>query len=184
MTAEGKKALVIVSEFGVEEPELLQPVADLEAAGVEVTVASDTGGTIQTVTGDKDWASTYEPSTAIDQVSAADYDVVVVPGGTVNADTLRGNADVQQILQTTAEAGKTIAAICHAPWTLIDAGLTEGKTLTSYTSVRIDLENAGANWVDQGLKRCPANGWVLLTSRNPGDLDAFGRAIVDELADA
>lgn len=183
MTAQGKKALILVSDFGVEEPELLQPVADLEKAGIEVTVASDGGRTVQTVTGDKDWASTYEPDTSIADVDADEFDIVVLPGGTVNADQLRGQETVQQILSGFAEAGKPIAAVCHAPWALIDAGLAEGKTLTSYDSVRIDLENAGATWVDEQVKRCPAGGWVAITSRNPGDLDAFDQAIVDELAD-
>lgn len=184
MTAQGKKALILVTDFGVEEPELLQPIEDLKKAGIDVTVASDSGDTIQTVTGDKDWASTVEPDVSLDAVSADDFDIVVLPGGTVNADTLRGNAKAQALLQAMTSAGKPIAAVCHAPWTFIDAGLAEGKTLTSYSSVKIDLENAGATWVDEQVKRCPANGWVAITSRNPGDLDAFSKAIVDELATA
>lgn len=184
MTAQGKKALILVTDFGVEEPELLRPVEDLKKAGIEVTVASYSGKTIQTVTGDKDWASTFEPDSSLDAVDAADFDILVLPGGTVNADTLRGNDKVQALLQAMSRAGKPIAAVCHAPWAFIDAGLAEGKTLTSYTSVKIDLENAGATWVDEQVKRCPANGWVAITSRNPGDLDAFGQAIIDELANA
>lgn len=182
MTAQGKKALILVTDFGVEEPELLRPVEDLKKAGIDVTVASDTGKTVQTVTGDKDWASTLEPDTSLEDVSADDFDIVVLPGGTVNADTLRGNTTAHALLQAMSSAGKPIAAVCHAPWTFIDAGLAKGKTLTSYTSVKIDLENAGATWVDEQVKRCPANGWVAITSRNPGDLDAFSKAIVDELA--
>ncbi|YAL82995.1 type 1 glutamine amidotransferase domain-containing protein [Dermacoccaceae bacterium W4C1] len=182
MSAQSKKALVLVTDFGIEEPELVQPVKDLKAAGIEVTVASTTGQQIQTVTGDKDWASTVVPDTGLDQVNGDDYDVVVLPGGTVNADTLRGNEQVTQLLGSFAQAGKPIAAICHAPWAFIDAGLAKGKTLTSFTSVRLDLENAGATWVDQEVKRCPANGWVAITSRNPGDLDAFSAAIVSELS--
>lgn len=184
MTAQGKKALILVTDFGVEEPELLRPVEDLKKAGVEVTVASDSGKTIQTVTGDKDWASTFEPDTSLDAVGAADFDILVLPGGTVNADTLRGNEKVQALLKAMTGAGKPIAAVCHAPWAFIDAGLAQGKTMTSYTSVKTDLENAGATWVDEQVKRCPANGWVAITSRNPGDLDAFSQAIVDELANA
>ncbi|TWP37292.1 type 1 glutamine amidotransferase domain-containing protein [Leekyejoonella antrihumi] len=184
MTAQGKKALVLVTDFGVEEAELLRPVEDLKRAGVEVTVASDSGNTVQTVSGDKDWASTYKPDTSLDAVTANDFDIIVLPGGTVNADTLRGNEKVQALLQAVSRAGKPIAAVCHAPWVFIDAALAEGKTLTSYTSVKIDLENAGATWVDEQVKRCPANGWVAITSRNPGDLDAFDQAIVDELAHA
>ncbi|WP_153503413.1 type 1 glutamine amidotransferase domain-containing protein [Cumulibacter manganitolerans] len=176
-----QRALVAVTDFGVEEPELLTPVGKLRAAGVEVTVASDSGKTIQTVQGDKDWASTYEPDSALDDVSADDFDVLVLPGGTVNADNARGNEQLQSLINAFASAAKPIAAICHAPWTLIDAGRAEGKKLTSYPSLRLDLQNAGSTWVDEELVRCTANDWVLLTSRNPDDLDAFCSGILDEL---
>lgn len=175
------RALIAVTDFGVEEPELLEPVSALTEAGVELSVLSTSGKTVQTVTGDKDWASTYEPDGSLEGVSADGYDILVLPGGTVNADTLRINADSQRLINEFADAGKPIAAICHAPWALIDAGVAKGKTLTSYESVKIDLENAGVNWVDQEVKRCPANGWVLITSRNPGDLKAFNTAVIDEL---
>jgi protease I len=106
----------------------------------------------------------------------------VIPGGTVNADTLRQDADAQRIVNEFVKAGKTVAAICHGPWLLIDAGVVEGKTLTSYPSVRTDLMNAdAADWVDTEVKQCPANGWTLITSRNPDDLPAFNKAIAGAL---
>ena len=176
-----KHALVVNTDFGVEEAELISPTQALRDAGVDVTVVSSTGKRIQTVNGDKDWASTVEPDSGLDAVRAEDFDIVVVPGGTVNADTLRGDRKFQELLRSFASAGKPVAEICHAPWTLIDAGLARDKTLTSYSSLRLDLINAGATWQDTELQRCDAAGWVLLTSRNPGDLDAFNTAILEEL---
>ncbi|MFO5891651.1 DJ-1/PfpI/YhbO family deglycase/protease, partial [Pseudomonas aeruginosa] len=112
---------------------------------------------------------------------AEDYDLLLVPGGTVNADTLRQDSEARRLVREFSDAGKTVAAICHGPWLLIDAGVARGKTLTSYSSVRIDLTNAGADWVDTRVKVCPANGWTLITSRNPGDLQAFNEAIGEAL---
>lgn len=180
-SAGGKQALVVCTEFGVEEAELKGPVDALRGAGVDVTIASTGGGTIQTVTGDKDWASTVSADRALKDVAADDFDVLVIPGGTVNADTLRGNDDARTIVRHFADAHKPVAAVCHGPWLLIDAGLAEGKTLTSYSSLAIDLTNAGATWVDKSVFRCPANDWTLITSRNPGDLDDFQHAILEEL---
>jgi protease I len=179
---DSKKALVITTDFGVEEAELNSPVTDLTAAGIDVTVASVSGQGIQTVQSDRDHASVVQANTALADVDGQDYDLLVVPGGTVNADGLRGNPDAQRLVAGFAEAGKPIGAICHGPWITIDAGVAKGKTLTSYGSLKPDLENAGATWVDQEVKRCPANGWVLITSRNPGDLPAFDQALVDELS--
>lgn len=107
--------------------------------------------------------------------------MLLVPGGTVNADTLRQDSEARRLVREFSDAGKTVAAICHGPWLLIDAGVARGKTLTSYSSVRIDLTNAGADWVDTRVKVCPANGWTLITSRNPGDLQAFNEAIGEAL---
>lgn len=175
------KALILTTDFGVEEAELVQPRQDLLDAGFEVDVASTGERTVQTVTGDKDWASTVEADLDASATDAESYDVLVVPGGTVNADNLRGNEQAQQILKTFVDSGKVVAAICHAPWILIDSGLAKGARVTSYTSVQPDLVNAGATWVDEQLVRHAGDGWVLLTSRNPGDLDAFSAAIVDEV---
>ena len=106
----------------------------------------------------------------------------MIPGGTVNADTLRLDEDAQRLAKEFADSGKVIAAICHGPWLLINAGVIAGKTLTSYPSVRLDLENAGAaGWVDVEVKQCQANGWTLITSRNPNDIPSFNEAIVAAL---
>ena len=103
----------------------------------------------------------------------------------MNADTLRQDTDAQQLVKAFADAGKVVAAICHGPWLLIDAGVIPGKTLTSYPSVGIDLTNAGAAaWVDQEVKQCGANGWTLITSRTPDDIPAFNDAIIQALSAA
>ena len=177
-----KHALIMTSDFGVEEPELLSPRDALTRAGIDVTVASTSGGTIQTVKGDKEPASIVQADTATGAVNADDYDLVVIPGGTVNADHVRMDKDAQKIVQAFAASHRPVGAICHGPWLLIDAGVAEGKTLTSYASVRTDLVNAGASWVDEQVFRCPGNDWVLITSRNPGDLEAFDDALIKEIS--
>ena len=108
-------------------------------------------------------------------------DILVIPGGTVNADTLRINPDAQKIIQHFTDHQKPIAAICHAPWTLINAERIRDKNLTSYKSIKLDLENAGATWVDEQVHRCNTGGWVLITSRDPNDIPAFNQAILEEL---
>lgn len=179
--SEQKRVLVAVTDFGVEEPELVEPVKALREAGAVVTIASISGAAIQTVTSDKDWASTVSADTTLAEVSADDFDLLVIPGGTVNADTLRIDEDARRLVKGFAGAGKPVGAICHGPWIAIDAGVIEGKTLTSYPSLTPDLTNAGGTWVDQEVKRCPANDWVLITSRNPDDVPAFNGALISEI---
>ena len=179
----GKKVLVITSNAGVERDELLKPLEALAADGGTVTHASIDGGDVQTVLHDTEKDTVVKSTAKLSNVSAKDFDVLVVPGGTVNADKLRISEDAQHLVQDFVKAAKPIAAICHGPWILVDAGVIKGKTLTSYQSVKADLLNAGAaGWVDQEVKRCGANGWTLITSRNPRDLPAFSSAITKELA--
>jgi protease I len=147
-----------------------------------VTHASPEGGHVQTFLQDTEKDTQVTSDTKLSGLSSAQFDLLVIPGGTVNADTLRQDSDAQRLVAEFVNSGKTIAAICHGPWLLIDAGVIEGKTLTSYKSVRIDLLNAkAANWVDAEVKECPANGWTLITSRNPDDLPAFNEAIAKVL---
>jgi protease I len=182
---QGKKILIITSNAGIERDELVKPHEALSGFGADVTHASIKGGTTQTVLNDADKDRTVESHTQLSQVNAADFDALVIPGGTVNADTLRVDADAQRLVKAFADAGKTVAAICHGPWVLINAGVIEGKTLTSYPSLRLDLENAGAaQWVDKEVQQCGANGWTLITSRTPDDLPAFNDAIAKAVASA
>lgn len=172
-----KNILVISTEFGTERDELTVPVEKLKELGHQVTVATPTGKPVQTVLGDKDWDLVFPADATIQEVGSEKFDVIVLPGGTVNADQARINTDIQAILKAQAAGGRAIAAICHAPWVLIDATLAPKKNLTSYTSIKIDLENAGAQWSDVPVKVCNAGDWKLITSRNPGDLEEFVAAI-------
>ncbi|KTR06513.1 type 1 glutamine amidotransferase domain-containing protein [Curtobacterium luteum] len=171
---DGKKILVIATNYGVEQDEIVVPTEQLRERGADVTVAAQESGSIQTLVGDKDPGKSVDTDTTIGSVSGAgDYDALVVPGGTINADTIRQDSDAVALVQSFAEAGKPIAAICHGPWTLIEAGVVSGKTLTSFPSLQTDVRNAGGEWVDQEVQ---VDGG-LITSRNPDDLPAFVDAI-------
>ncbi|KGT47552.1 MULTISPECIES: type 1 glutamine amidotransferase domain-containing protein [Acinetobacter] len=176
-----KKVLIITSNTGIEHDELAEPLNFLQEKGFVVIHAAEKNEDVQTVENDEKKSATYTPDTTLSEVSVEDYDLLVIPGGTVNADKLRINEDAQRIIQYFTDNKKTIAAICHGPWALINAGRVKGKTLTSYKSIKLDLENAGAKWVDEEVHRCNTHDWVLITSRNPDDLPAFNTAIVEEL---
>lgn len=175
------RALIITSNAGVEQDELLQPLQFLREKGIEAIHAAPEQQPVHTVRQDKEHAQSYDPDALLSKVDAEDYDILVIPGGTVNADTLRLNEDAQRLIQTFSDHQKPIAAICHAPWALINAERIRDKTLTSYKSICLDLENAGAHWVDEEVHRCNTGGWVLITSRCPDDLPAFNQAIQKEL---
>ncbi|MEO8851771.1 MAG: type 1 glutamine amidotransferase domain-containing protein [Allobranchiibius sp.] len=177
-----KKILVIVTNYGIEQDELTVPVAELQGAGAQVTVAAVEKAAIETLVGDKDPGQSVAADVALEDVDARDYDALLVPGGTINADTLRTNTDATALVTAFASAGKVVAAICHGPWVLLEAGVLGGKTLTSYESVATDIKNAGGSWVDQAVKVCSCEGWTLVTSRTPDDLDAFVPAIVEALS--
>lgn len=178
----GKKILIISTNYGTETDEIGKPLAYLKEQGAEVTVAAPETSPIQTLKGDKEPGPTLSPDITLGDAKAEDYDAVVAPGGTINADGLRVDEDAQRIFSGVAGAGKVVAAVCHAPWLLINSGIASGKTLTSYPTLRADLTNAGASWVDQEVKVCPANGYRLITSRTPNDLPAFNRAILEALS--
>ena len=172
-------ALVITTNYGIEQDELKKPLDALKAAGIEVTHAAVEVSPVQTLVGDKDPGETFQPDALLSDVDDSAHDVLVIPGGTINADTLRTNEAAVSLVQRFAKSGRTIAAICHGPWLLVEADVAGGKTATSYPSLATDLRNAGAEWVDEELKRCDQQGFTLLTSRDPGDLDAFSAAVVD-----
>lgn len=176
-TLDGKKILVITTNYGVEQDEIVVPTEQLRERGASVTVAAKETGTIQTLVGDKDPGQTLEPDTTIAGVDAKDFDALVIPGGTINADTLRQESRAATLVQAFAEASKPVAAICHGPWTLVEAGVLSGKTVTSFPSLQTDLRNAGAEWVDQEVQ---VDGGFI-TSRTPDDLTAFVDAIESAL---
>lgn len=181
MAVKDSKVLIITQNWGIEETELTRPLRDLQAAGADVTLAAAEKAPVETLRHDRFEGETVNPDTTYDAVDAADYDMLIVPGGTTNVDRLRVRPEAQKLAQDFAAAGKPIAAICHGAWLLVNAGLLPGKTLTSTRYIRADIENAGGKYVDQEVKVCPGNGWKLITSRKPDDLDAFVGAIKDVL---
>ncbi|WP_378741679.1 DJ-1/PfpI/YhbO family deglycase/protease [Nocardia brasiliensis] len=180
----GTRVLIITSNTGVERDELLVPLNELKDKGATVVHAAPDTEQVQTFQHDTDKDVAVRPDTSLDDVKVDDYDVLVVPGGTVNADKLRVEDRALELAKGFAAAGKPIAAICHGPWLLVEAELTPSKTLTSYFSLRTDVSNAGGKWVDEPVVRSTENGWTLITSRNPGDLADFCGAITEELVAA
>jgi protease I len=132
--------------------------------------------------GDLDKGDTFTPDENLDAASPEDFDGLVLPGGVKNPDTLRTIPDAVAFVQSFARAGKPIASICHGPWTLVEGNLVRGKTLTSWPSLRTDIRNAGGTWRDVEVFTCPAEGFTLVTSRKPDDLDAFNKAALEAFA--
>ncbi len=172
-----EKHVMILATNGFEQSELMKPKAILEKAGIGVDVVSPESGSIKGW-GQKDWGESVKVDKTVDEVSNCEgYDALLLPGGQINPDLLRVNERAVAIVREFNAAGKPIAAICHAPWMLIEAGIVEGKTATSYHSIRTDLKNAGANVVDKEV----AIDGNLITSRNPDDIPAFSKALVEKL---
>ncbi|MBW3087433.1 type 1 glutamine amidotransferase [Bifidobacterium sp. 82T24] len=183
MSIAAAKVLIITQNWGIEETEMTRPLRELREAGAAVTLAALTADPVETVQHDRFEGETVTPDTTYDAVSADDYDLLVVPGGTTNVDRLRVNPAAIALAKDFAAAGKPIAAICHGPWLLVNAGLLPGKTLTSCRYIAADIENAGGSHVDEQVHVDDANGWRLITSRKPDDLDAFIGAIKETLGE-
>jgi protease I len=177
----GRRILAIATSYGVEQDELVVPVEHLREQGATVVVAAPSMDPIQTLVGDKEPGQSLQPDTTFDD-AGTEFDLLLVPGGTLNADALRLESAALAIVVAGASSGRPIAAICHGPWALVEAGVVDGKTLTSYPSLRTDLRNAGATWVDQPVSVDDAGGYTLITSRTPADLDDFLHAIDQALA--
>ncbi|PZT99520.1 MAG: peptidase C56 [Gordonia sp. (in: high G+C Gram-positive bacteria)] len=173
---QGRRVAILAAD-GVERVELEQPREALDRAGARTEVLSVGEGEIQARDNDLDPAGTFSVDGLVAEASVADYDALVLPGGTVNPDKLRVEQDAVAFVRDFVESGKPVAAICHGPWTLIEAGVVTGRTLTSFPSIRTDLRNAGADVVDQDVV-VDKN---LITSRSPDDLSAFCDAIVSQI---
>jgi protease I len=177
-TLDGKKVAILVATEGIEQVELTEPRKALQDAGATVELLSTETGEAQAFN-HLDKADTFPIDRAVGQASAEDYDALMLPGGVANPDNLRTHADAVAFVRAFFDAGKPVAAICHAPWTLIEAGVVRGRTLTSWPSLQTDLRNAGATWVDEEVHVDQG----LVTSRKPDDLPAFNAKMVEEFAE-
>jgi protease I len=174
----GKRVAIIATD-GVEQVELEKPREAVEDAGASTELLSVDTGEIQAMNSDIEPADKFEVDKKVGDTSASDYDALILPGGTVNADRLRMDDDVISFLKEFFKSGKPVGVICHGPWTLVEADLVRGRTLTSFPSLRTDIRNAGGNVVDQEVVVDQG----LVSSRNPDDLPAFCAKIVEEFAE-
>lgn len=168
--------VMILATDGFEQSELMKPKAALEKAGIETIVVSLEAGEIKGWD-QKDWGQSVKVDAVIGDVSADDYDALLLPGGQINPDILRMNVNAVQMVKDFNDAEKPIAAICHAPWLLAEANILDGKTVTSWPSIRTDLTNAGADVVDREV----VTDGNLITSRKPEDIPAFSKALIERL---
>ena len=164
--------ILIMASDGFEQSELMEPLEKLRDAGATVEIAAPEAGKI-TGWDKKDWGKSVKAEHAISDAKAGDWDALVLPGGVINPDTLRQNKDAIGLIKDFANAGKPVAAICHAPWLLIEADLVKDRKMTSYGSIRTDLENAGAQVEDRSV----VTDGQFITSRNPDDLPDFIAAV-------
>lgn len=171
-----KKKIAILATNGFEEVELTSPKQAMEKEGFDVEIVAPEPGKIK-AWAEGVWSDDYQVDQAVTEVSAKDYDALVLPGGVINPDKLRIDENALDFVRDFFKQGKPVASICHGSWTLINAGVVKGRTMTSYKSIRKDMENAGVNWVDREV--VVDNG--LVTSRNPGDLEAFNKKLIEEI---
>jgi protease I len=175
---QGKRIAILVANEGVEQVELTSPLDAVRDAGAEVELLAPEGDEIQAFN-HLDKGDTFTPDKVVGEADPDDYDGLVLPGGVANPDQLRTDTDAVQFVRSFFEAGKPVGAICHGPWTLINAGVVDGRTLTSWPSLQADLRNAGAEWVDEEVHVDQG----LVSSRKPDDLDAFNAKLVEEFAE-
>lgn len=176
MAAIAQAKILIIATHGFEQSELEVPRDKLKAAGATVQVATPDG---KAITGwdKKDWGRPVDADLKIADAACADYQALVIPGGVMNPDKLRVDDDAMALVKAFLSGGKIVAAVCHGPWLLVQADALQGRQATSYPSIRKDVENAGATWLDEEV--VVDNG--IITSRNPGDLDAFTKKIIEEV---
>lgn len=177
MTLNGKRVAILVAE-GFEQSEMVGPRTALEKAGAETDIVSPAKGEVQGWN-HFDKGDRFNVDVQIDEANAEDYDALLLPGGVVNPDQLRINPRAVQFVKRFVESSKPVGVICHGSWTLIEAGVVKGRTLTSWPSLKTDLMNAGAKWVDQEV----ATDKGLVSSRKPGDIPAFSRKLIEEIGE-
>jgi len=174
---DGKKVAILVAD-GFEQVELTGPQEALEAAGAETEIVSPAEKKVKGWE-EKDWGDKFKVDVPLEEADADDYDALLLPGGVMNPDKLRLHPKAISFIRAFFDAHKPVAAICHGPWTLIDAGVARGRRMTSYPSIKTDLVNAGVDWVDEEV--VVDNG--LVTSRKPSDIPAFNRKMVEEIGE-
>lgn len=174
---DGKKVAILVADF-FEQVEMTKPRDALKESGAEVTIVSPKSGQIHGMN-HADKGDKFDVDLALDEAKAEDYDALVIPGGMMNPDTLRSTDAALEFTRHFFQAQKPVAAICHGPWVLVDAGFARGRTMTSWPAIQTDLKNAGATWVDEEVM--VDNG--LVTSRKPDDIPAFNRKMIEEFAE-
>ncbi|WP_310718034.1 type 1 glutamine amidotransferase domain-containing protein [Streptomyces lydicus] len=175
------QAAFLVAPQGTEQVELTDPWQAVTTANGTPKLISTAAGRVQAFH-HLDKADTFPVDLTVDEATEADFDGLVLPGGVANPDALRLDKRAVALVRSFFDAGKPVAAICHAPWTLIEAEVVRGRTLTSWPSLRTDLRNAGATWVDEQVKICTAGPNTLITSRKPADLPAFCEAFLAEFS--
>ncbi|WP_343074825.1 type 1 glutamine amidotransferase domain-containing protein [Phytoactinopolyspora alkaliphila] len=175
---EGKRVAVLVANEGIEQVELTEPWRAIENAGGRPELLAPEGGTAQAMN-HLDKADTFPVDKAVGDADPGDYDALMLPGGVANPDSLRASPQAVDFVRAFVDAGKPVAAICHAPWTLVEADAVRGRTLTSWPSLQTDIRNAGGTWVDEEVH----NDHGLVTSRKPDDLPAFCVKMVEEFAE-
>ena len=173
----GKKVAILVTK-GFEQVELTEPRKALDEAGAQTKIVSPDEGKVKGWDM-KDWGREFPVDVPLDQARPEDFDALLLPGGVMNPDHLRMNAAAVRFVKHFVDQGKPIAAICHGPWTLVEADAVRGRTLTSYPSLKTDIRNAGGNWVDQ---ECVTDSGIV-TSRKPEDIPAFNRKMIEEFAE-
>jgi protease I len=173
----GKRVAILVAE-GFEQSEMVEPRRALEQAGAETEIVSPAQDEVQGWN-HFDKADRFNVDVPVEQANADDYDALLLPGGVANPDQLRTNPKAVQFVKRFFEASKPVGVICHGPWTLIEAGAVQGRTLTSWPSLRTDLVNAGAKWVDQEV----VTDRGLVSSRKPDDIPAFSRKLIEEIGE-
>lgn len=174
---EGKTVAMLAAD-GFEHSELFEPRKALEEAGAKVEIVSLKSGEIKSWK-DKNWGESIKVDRVVSDIEADSYDALVLPGGVINPDLLRANSEAVEFVREMARSGKPIAAICHGPWTLVEADVVSGRRMTSYSSIKTDLINAGAEWVDEEV----VSDQGFVTSRKPDDLPAFNKKMIEEFAE-
>ena len=176
-----KKVAFLVAAEGIEKAELVEPWAAVTDAGHQAVLLSPESGEVQ-LFDHLDRAGTQAVDRRVGEAAVGDYDALVLPGGVANPDALRTEEAAVAFIKGFVESGKTVAAICHAPWTLVEADVVRGRRVTSWPSLQTDLRNAGAQWVDEPVVVDTSGASTLVTSRNPGDLEAFDAALLEALS--